>query len=233
MFSKEKDTYETEVSLQKKYLDVIFHFFVTWLPEWLYGIFAYCGIIAFVEGRGHFSFAYKLPLFCGVSAPLDKAKGKPRDGGILFGATMKKIYVDRKELHQAGIYEIVNDKGFHKYVGQTMDISKRWRCHAYDLRHNRHGNNYLQNAWNKYGERHFHFEVIEFCKPRDLNAREQYWISKLKPEYNIITDVYVGFASITQEIEPRHNPEYYYDEDHNIKRPIWHKWVYGGQKKLD
>jgi 5-methylcytosine-specific restriction endonuclease McrA len=44
----------------------------------------------FVEGRGHFYLPVKLPLFCGMSAPLDKAKGKPREGGILIRGAMLK-----------------------------------------------------------------------------------------------------------------------------------------------
>ncbi len=43
------------------------------------------------EGRGHFYLPVKLPLFCGMFAPLSKAKGKLQDGGILIRGTMKEI----------------------------------------------------------------------------------------------------------------------------------------------
>lgn len=145
---------------------------------------------------------------------------------------MRKLIVINENLHRSGIYEIVNDKGFHKYVGQSVDITNRWKDHVKDLRKNRHVNAYLQNAFNKYSERHFSFAVIEFCKPRDLNEREQYWIYKLKPEYNIITNVLEGFISRIESC-PRRDPEYYQDEDYSFMRPIWHKWVYGGQKRGD
>jgi hypothetical protein len=36
------------------------------------------------EGRGHFYLPIKLPLFRGMLAPLSKASGKLRDGGILI-----------------------------------------------------------------------------------------------------------------------------------------------------
>jgi group I intron endonuclease len=138
------------------------------------------------------------------------------------------ILVPNQDLHQAGIYEIVNHKGFHKYVGQSSDILHRWRCHLHDLRRNKHGNAYLQNAWNRYGERHFQFSVIEFCKPRDLDEREQYWINKLKPEYNIVTDIKLGISYIVNKTT---KDECDYDEERDIKRPTWHKFVYGGRKR--
>lgn len=136
------------------------------------------------------------------------------------------ILVVDQDLHQAGIYEIVNNKGFHKYVGQSSDILNRWRNHLHDLRRNKHGNSHLQNAWNRYGERHFQFSILEFCKPRDLDEREQYWIIQLKPEYNIITDVKINY--ITNQATKE---EYNHDEERDIKRPKWHKFVYGGQKR--
>ena len=134
--------------------------------------------------------------------------------------------ITHKDMHQAGIYEIVNHKGFHKYVGQSYDILDRWKSHLYALRTNVHGNGYLQNAWNKYGERHFQFSVIEFCKPRDLDEREQYWIITHKPEYNIITDIKAHYG-----INLGKKESYYYDEERDIIRPTWHKWVYGGHKR--
>ena len=42
----------------------------------------------------------------------------------------------------------------------------------------------MQNAWNKYGENAFIFEVIEECKIEDLINREQFFIDNLNPEYN-------------------------------------------------
>ncbi len=157
-----------------------------------------------------------------------RATTKP--AGFYFGATVRKLIVITEDYHRSGIYEIVNDKGFHKYVGQSMDITYRWKSHLGDLRRNKHGNAYLQNAFNKHGERHFSFAVIEFCKPGELLEREQYWIDKLKPEYNIVRDVLHWSMNFEDKIE-RHEPEYYQDEDYGFKRPVWHKWVYGGQKR--
>lgn len=44
------------------------------------------------------------------------------------------------------------------------------------LNRHEHTNNHLQNAWDKYGEENFRFEILEQCEIRDLNRREKYWI---------------------------------------------------------
>jgi len=138
-------------------------------------------------------------------------KGRPKNG-------------TQQELSQPGIYKIVNSMGLHKYIGQAVSIHARWVQHKRELRLNAHHNPHLQHAWNKYGENNFHFRVIEFCKMRDLNKREQYWIAELKPEYNIVTIISEWHHDKTQA-------KFYDDEDRDVRRPEWHKWVYGGHRK--
>ncbi len=69
------------------------------------------------------------------------------------------------------------------------------------------------------------FWVVEFCKIRDLDKREQHWIQQLKPEYNIITNISEwNYVKSKREV-------FYDDEDRDVRRPEWHKWVYGGHRK--
>ena len=77
----------------------------------------------------------------------------------------------------------VNDKS---YVGQSINIENRWTHHKSELNNNRHINDYLQNAWNKYGEDNFSFIVIEECKESELNEKEIYYINK----YNSMNNGY-------------------------------------------
>lgn len=79
-----------------------------------------------------------------------------------------------------GIYKIENLVNGKIYIGSSVDISERWHRHSTDLRTNRHGNDYLQNAWNKHGEDNFKFEIIEYINDISiLINREQYWIDQL------------------------------------------------------
>ncbi len=79
-----------------------------------------------------------------------------------------------------GIYKITNQINNKVYVGQSINIYKRWSEHK--AQHiwnnpNYHGYNYpLYRAFRKYGLDNFIFEVIEECDNDELNAREIYWI---------------------------------------------------------
>lgn len=59
------------------------------------------------------------------------------------------------------IYYIKHTKTAKIYVGLTTDYVRRKNEHLYELRHNRHHNNHLQNMWNKYGESAFDFGILE------------------------------------------------------------------------
>jgi group I intron endonuclease len=77
---------------------------------------------------------------------------------------------------QPCIYKIVNKITNIFYIGSAMNYEARWQKHVNDLRANRHDNNYLQNAWNKYGESAFEIQILEFCEKETLLMREQWWI---------------------------------------------------------
>ena len=86
---------------------------------------------------------------------------------------------------KSGIYEITNTINGHRYVGSAVDIKGRWQNHKITLPRGTHRNGHLQNAWNKYGEDVFEFEVIEYWEPEFLISMEQWWMNMLQPEYNI------------------------------------------------
>lgn len=86
----------------------------------------------------------------------------------------------------SGIYVIENKINGHKYVGSAVNIKNRWRIHKHLLLNNKHKNAYLQNAWNKYGQDNFLFDIIEYIiDVSELIKIEQYYIDWMEPEYNI------------------------------------------------
>lgn len=79
-----------------------------------------------------------------------------------------------------GIYKITNKINGKFYIGQSVDIERRFMEHKTP-----HGTiTSIKLAMRKYGKENFLFEVIEECLEEDLNEREMYWIAALKPQYN-------------------------------------------------
>ena len=75
-----------------------------------------------------------------------------------------------------GIYEIINIVNNKRYIGQSVNISARFRHHKNKLRKNEHRNLYLQNAWSKYGEENFVFNIITICDETELDELEKKYI---------------------------------------------------------
>ena len=68
-----------------------------------------------------------------------------------------------------GIYCIENLINRKKYIGQSIDIYSRWYAHKSKLYGNRHENIHLQNSWNNYGDKYFHFYQEEHNSIHNLN----------------------------------------------------------------
>lgn len=85
-----------------------------------------------------------------------------------------------------GIYKIENIINFHKYIGQAIDIKKRWREHKSNA-FNQNSKDYdmvIYRAIRKYGLENFSFEIIEVCNPKELNDKEVYWIEYYNSYYD-------------------------------------------------
>lgn len=78
------------------------------------------------------------------------------------------------------VYQIRNLVNGKRYIGSSNGVEYRFYEHRKDLRKNQHTNLYLQNAWNKYGEASFAFEIIELCDKSELLTKEQSLIDSTK-----------------------------------------------------
>lgn len=76
-----------------------------------------------------------------------------------------------------GIYSIhweVDDSKV--YVGQSINIEKRWVFHKWELKNSRHTNKKLQETYDKYGDPVF--TILEECSITELLFKEIYWITE-------------------------------------------------------
>jgi group I intron endonuclease len=95
-------------------------------------------------------------------------------------------------MFQGYIYKINNLVNSKFYIGQTRNsIRKRLSDHKYASRKD-NPKLILYSAIKKYGEKNFNIEILETIQAetkeeliKNLNEREIYTISSLKPEYNI------------------------------------------------
>lgn len=79
-----------------------------------------------------------------------------------------------------GIYCFENKINGKKYIGKSIDLKKRILDHINSLRINKDKSVYLQNAWNKYGEKSFIIYIL--CEENNyekLSELEIFFINKL------------------------------------------------------
>ena len=72
-----------------------------------------------------------------------------------------------------GIYKITNNINNKIYIGQSVNIERRWKDHL----SNSSKKSLIHRAIEKYGKDNFTFEIIEECSIEELDNREIYWIS--------------------------------------------------------
>jgi group I intron endonuclease len=90
--------------------------------------------------------------------------------------------ITKKELKKkSGIYGFMCRTSNKIYIGSSIDLSFRFNQHLKDI----NSNIKLQNAINKYTLKDFIFLVFEHCEAKDLITREQFYMDRLKPEFNI------------------------------------------------
>ena len=76
-----------------------------------------------------------------------------------------------------GIYKITNQETGECYIGQAVDVRRRWMDHCKaGLGIDTPQGNQLYAAMQEYGLDVFSFELLLECKPEELNEKEKYFI---------------------------------------------------------
>ncbi len=78
-----------------------------------------------------------------------------------------------------GIYKFTSKTTGLSYIGQSIDIERRYN------EHKRADDDYsFHNAIKEHGWKDFSFEILEYCDKEQLNEKEKYWISYYNSYYN-------------------------------------------------
>lgn len=85
-----------------------------------------------------------------------------------------------------GIYKIENLITHQVYIGQSINIERRWKCHLVNYTNpNSKAYSYpLYIEMREYGIDNFAFEILEECNTDMLNQREIYWIEYYDSFFN-------------------------------------------------
>jgi len=98
---------------------------------------------------------------------------------------MKKDIL-KENIDKSGIYMWTNKLTNDIYIGQSIDLSKRFKKY-FTLSYLKSKNSLIiSRALIKYGFSNFSVTILEYCEKSDLLAREQYYFDKLNPQYNIL-----------------------------------------------
>lgn len=98
---------------------------------------------------------------------------------------MKKDILNENK-GKSGIYMLTNKVTKNIYIGLSTDLSKRFKNY-FSLSYLKSKTNLIINrALIKYKYSNFSLTILEYCDKSNLKIREQFYIDKFNPQYNIL-----------------------------------------------
>lgn len=104
----------------------------------------------------------------------------------VYNCGLDKARLLKENRDRAAVYRLVNKCNNKTYIGSTINCTNRFYKY-FNLKHLAERRTPIHLALLKYGFENFTLEIFEYCE-EGVNpiTREQYYFSKLKPEYNIL-----------------------------------------------
>lgn len=98
------------------------------------------------------------------------------------------------------IYRWTNIQSGKSYIGSAVNLSKRFHMY-YSLKRllSCKSISLIYQALLIYGHSQFRLEILEYCEPSNVIAREQHYLNVLTPEYNICKQAGSSFGRIVSE----------------------------------
>jgi len=105
---------------------------------------------------------------------------------IYENADTQKMQILKENKGKSGVYRWVNKETGKSYVGSGTNLARRFYNYYSAALLIKHDCMVINRALLKYGYSNFTLEIIEYCEPSNVIAREQFYLNFLKPEYNIL-----------------------------------------------
>ena len=98
---------------------------------------------------------------------------------------MRKLII-KDNKNKSGIYKWTNKITNDIYVGQSINLAKRF-MNYFNLSYLKNRENLvISRALIKYGYSNFSLDILEYCDIKILTEREQYYMDRLNPKYNTL-----------------------------------------------
>lgn len=149
---------------------------------------------------------------------------------------------------KCGIYKIQNKINGKCYIGQSINIYKRWQEHKSNSINKNHEDSYypLYCAIRKYGIDNFDFSIIEECNQEELNNKEIYWVKYYNSFENGYNQTLGGntnpllykisnedLLNLIEDLKKENLSNNFIANKYNISEPYLHLINIGKARKLD
>jgi len=104
-----------------------------------------------------------------------------------LNAELHKDQILEENKGKTGIYRWVNKVNNKEYIGSAIDLRTRFYVY-YSIKRLNNSNMIIYKALLKHGYSNFSLEILEYCSSSELLEKENYYITTLKPEYNILQE---------------------------------------------
>ena len=101
----------------------------------------------------------------------------------------------KEQKDMSGVYCLVNKINGHYYVGSSINLASRMKNYLNNtfLKARQNANMPIVKALLKYDQSNFTLLILEYVEPKFLTVRETYFITSMKPYYNVLKQ---GYSSL-------------------------------------
>jgi len=104
---------------------------------------------------------------------------------VYINAELLKKFILEENKNKSGIYRWKNNINNKTYIGSGIDLAKRIGSY-YRLSELTRNSRPIDLALMKYGHNNFTLEILEYCTKDNILEREQLYLDKYEPEYNVL-----------------------------------------------